>query len=437
MSHNALKKLKFFIGNPDHLQTLAFVLSAFFAGLVAVAFAGLFKMGEGYYQQISTDHPHWIWFWTPLCLLAGWAMVHFFAPEAVGSGIPQVLAANDLNYAKNSAWVDRLLSMKVVVMKIVSGLLACLGGAVAGREGPTIQISAGIFHFVGRITRKFFPKLDPQTWIVAGAAAGLAAAFNTPLGGIVFAIEEMSISFRRFRNALLTAIIISGLVSQWILGSYLYLGYPSIGDTAFSVLPTALLIGVVTGLTGSLYGFCIKQLLNWRSRLKTVQSLALLAVVCGLVLAFMAFLNPDASGSGAKVMNALLFKGQKAGWDLPLLRIAGSLVFYVSGAAGGIFAPALAAGACLSSFVTSWASPGSPELFVLLGMAGFLTGVTRTPFTAFVLVLEMTNHHNAIFPIMLCAITADFSARLLEKESFYEWSRIRFMPVLSRSRHGK
>ncbi len=432
MDKNNLKKFRHFLNNPEHLQTLAFVFSAFLAGMVAVGYAGLFKIFEGFYRQVSTDHPYWIWFWTPLCLLAGWAVVYFFAPTAAGSGIPQVLAANDTNYQKNAAWVDRLLSIKMVAVKILSSLLVCLGGAVSGREGPTIQISTGLFHFVGKLTRKHLPKVDPQTWIVAGAAAGLAAAFNTPLGGIVFAIEEMSISFKRFRTALIISIIIAGLVSQWILGSYLYLGYPSVGDVSFSVLPSALLIGVISGLAGSLYGFCIKRLVDWRARFKTGYSLALLALVCGLALAFMAFLDPDASGSGTRVMNALLFKGQKAGWDLPLLRIAGSLVFYLSGAAGGIFAPALAAGACLSSFVTSSLSLGSPELLVLLGMAGFLTGVTRTPFTAFVLVLEMTDHHNAIFPIMLCAITSEFSANFIDKESFYEWSRARFMAPTSR-----
>lgn len=439
LSHgkNILKKFKDFLNNPEHLQTLAFVASAFLASLVAVGYAGLFKIFEGFYHQVSTEHPYWIWFWTPLCLLAGWAVVHFFAPEAVGSGIPQVLAANDLHYKKNTDWVDRLLSIKGVMVKIISSLLVCLGGAVSGREGPTIQISAGLFHFVGRFTRRFLPQIDPQTWIVAGAAAGLAAAFNTPLGGIVFAIEEMSISFKRFRTALIISIIIAGLVSQWIMGSYLYLGYPSVGDVSFSIMPKALLIGVITGLAGSLYGLCIKRLMDWRARFKTMHSLALLASVCGLALAFMAFLDPDSSGSGTKVINAMLFKGQIAGWDLPLLRVVGSLVFYVSGAAGGIFAPALAAGACLGSFVTSWLSLGSPELLVLLGMAGFLTGVTRTPFTAFVLVLEMTDHHNAIFPIMLCAITAEVSAKLLDKESFYEWSRVRFMPDSSRQKAKK
>jgi H+/Cl- antiporter ClcA len=425
------KKIKLFLANPDQLQTLAFVLSAFLAGLVAVAYANLFKIFENFYYEISTHRPYWIWFLTPLCLLAGWAIVYFFAPEASGSGIPQVLAANDLNYTKKSDWVDRLLSIKVVIVKIISSLLVCLGGSVTGREGPTIQISAGLFHFVGRFTRKHRIKVDPHTWIVAGAAAGLAAAFNTPLGGIVFAIEEMSISFKRFRTALIISIIIAGLVSEWIMGTYLYLGYPSVGSVTFSILPKALLIGVITGVAGSLYGICIKRMLDWRSKFKTTTSLALLALVCGLVLAFMAFLNPDASGSGTRVMNALLFKGQTSTWDLPLLRMMGSLVFYVSGAAGGIFAPSLAAGACISSFVSSWLSLGSPELLILLGMAGFLTGVTRTPFTAFVLVLEMTDHHNAIFPIMLCAIMAELTARLVDKESFYEWAKVRFMPTLS------
>ncbi len=428
---NLFKKLKRYLKNPEHLQTLAFAASAFLAGLVAVVYAGLFKIVESFYHQVIADHPHWIWFWSPLCLLAGWAMVYFFSPESSGSGIPQILAAHDLNYAKNSGWINRLLSVKVVVVKIISSLFVCLGGAVVGREGPTIHISASLFHFVGKTTRKFIPKVDPQTWIVAGAAAGLAAAFNTPLGGIVFAIEEMSVSFKRFRTALIISIIIAGLVSQWILGSYLYLGNPAIGDISFSILPATLLIGVITGLAGSFYGLCLKQLVQWRSQFKTASQLALLALVCGLAMALMAFLNPDASGSGAAVMNSLLFKGQKAVWDLPLLRIAGSLVFYMSGAAGGIFSPALASGACLSSFIASWLSLGSPELLILLGMAGFLTGATRTPFTAFVLILEMSDHHNAIFPIMLCAIIAELSAGFLDKESFYEWAKSRFMPPLS------
>jgi H+/Cl- antiporter ClcA len=422
------KKAASFWQDPNHLQTLAFWLSAFLASLVSVTYAGLFKNAETAYRWLYAAYPQAIWLWTPLCLLAAWALVTFIAPEASGSGIPQVLAANDLNYKSRRDWVDRLLSLKVVVIKIASSLLTSLGGAVTGREGPTIQISTGIFHGVGRLFRRFQSQADASAWIVAGAAAGLASAFNTPLGGIVFAIEEMSVHFKRFRTVLISSIVIAGLVSQWILGSYLYLGHPDVGEVPFSVLLPALGVGLVSGAFGAFYGRCIKWLLTWREKLKTKIQLGILALVCGLVMAALSVFNPHTSGSGLEVINNMLFKGEKSEWYLPLLRAAGSLVFYVTGAAGGIFAPALAAGACTGSVSASLLNSDSANLLILLGMVGFLTGVTRTPFTAFVLVVEMTDHHTAIFPIMLAALASDGMATLLDKESFYEWAPKRFMP---------
>ncbi len=429
-----MKNAASFWQDPHHLQTLAFWFSAFLASLVSVTYAGLFKTAEIAYRSLYAAHPQAIWIWTPLCLLGAWALVAFGAPEATGSGIPQVLAANDLNYKRQGAWVDRLLSLKGVGIKIASSLLTSLGGAVTGREGPTIQISTGIFHGVGRLFRRFQSEADASAWIVAGAAAGLASAFNTPLGGIVFAIEEMSVRFKRFRTVLISSIVISGLVSQWIFGSYLYLGNPQVGDISFSVLGPALLVGIVSGAFGAFYGMCIKWLLTWRAILKTPVQIGILVLVCGLVMAALSLFNPHTSGSGLEVINTLLFKGQKSEWYLPFLRAAGSLLFYVTGAAGGIFAPALAAGACTGSVLAGLFHSDSANLLILLGMVGFLTGVTRTPFTAFVLVVEMTDHHEAIFPIMLAALFSDRVARLLDKESFYEWARKRFMPQV-RSKH--
>ncbi|HJT23537.1 MAG TPA: chloride channel protein, partial [bacterium] len=420
-------KVQSFLADPSHLQTLAFWATAFLAGFVCVTYAGFFKVAEGFYRQIVADHPLMIWIWTPFCLLGSWALVAFLAPEASGSGIPQVMAANELKGEKNRSWADQLLSLKGVAVKITGSLIAGLGGAVLGREGPTIHISASIFRGVSRLFRKFRIQTDDSAWIVAGAAAGLAAAFNTPLGGIVFAIEEMSVHFKRFRTALISSIIIAGLVSQWILGSYLYLGYPHIEDIPFTILGPALLVGAISGFLGALYGQGLKGIVVWRGKFKTKTQLAFLALACGLVLAGLAFLDPHASGSGLDMMNSMLFKDEKAGWDLPFLRMVGSLAFYASGGAGGIFSPSLAAGACTGSALDSLLHSGSPHLLILLGMAGFLTGVTRTPFTAFVLVIEMTDHHVAIFPIMLSALTADLVARSLGRESFYEWAHHRFM----------
>ncbi len=432
---NLQKKAVSLWQNPKNLQTLAFWVSAFLASFVSVIYAGLFKWAERDYRWLYALHPHAVWIWTPLCLLGAWALVAFLAPEATGSGIPQVLAANDLDYRRQGGWVDRLLSLKGVGVKIASSLLTSLGGVVTGREGPTIQISTGIFHAVGRLFRRFQSEADASAWIVAGAAAGLASAFNTPLGGIVFAIEEMSIRFKRFRTVLISSIVIAGLVSQWILGSYLYLGNPQVENVTFSVLAPALGVGLVSGAFGAFYGLCIKWLLTWRAKLRTKLQLGILVVFCGLVMAGLSSFTLHASGSGLELINGLLFKGEQADWYLPILRAVGSLVFYVSGAAGGIFAPALAAGACTGSVLASLFLSDSANLLILLGMVGFLTGVTRTPFTAFVLVVEMTNDHAAIFPIMLSALTAELVARIIDKDSFYEWARKRFMPPARSKSH--
>jgi H+/Cl- antiporter ClcA len=430
---NRIQKFLSSLSSTENLQTLAFWATAFLAGLVAVSYASLFKQIESVYRDIYQNHPLWLWAWSPLCLLAAWALIHFLAPEASGSGIPQVLAADQLEHKKQTAWVDRLLSVKGIFIKIASSLLACLGGAVTGREGPTIQISTAIFHGVNRGLNKLGLKTDPSSWIVAGAAAGLASAFNTPLGGIVFAIEEMSVHFKKFRTVLFSSIIIAGLVSQWIMGSYLYLGHPAVGEVPVSVIGWALVVGLVSGCFGAIYGKGIKGLITWRSKLLGTGSLAFLAVLCGVVMTSFAMINPQAAGSGAEVIASLLFKGQVSDWSLPILRALGSLTFYISGAAGGIFAPALAAGACTGSFISSLFQNDMTNLMVLMGMVGFLTGVTRTPFTAFVLVMEMTDDHRAIFPIMLAALSSELVAHAIDPESFYEWAKHRFMPARGKS----
>jgi H+/Cl- antiporter ClcA len=422
----------FLLKDPQHLQTLAFWLAAFLAGLVAVGYAVLFKITEGWYHAFFSAHPHLALGLTPLCFLLAWFLVKTLAPEAAGSGIPQVLAANSREDASSAPWVDRLLSLRVIVVKIASSLICLAGGGVIGREGPTIHVSTSIFHLTGNHFRRFFPKADPHPWIVAGAAAGLASAFNTPLGGIVFAIEELKTRhFNRFKTVLLTSIIVAGLVSQWIMGPYLYLGYPSISPAQFSDFPSVLLVGLVAGAFGAIFGRCLKELVGLRRKIKGTWLLALVALGSGFALAAMALLNPQASGSGSEITNALLFQGQTARWDLPLLRMGGSILSYIAGSGGGIFAPSLAAGASIGSWLGALVGSGTPHLLILAGMAAFLTGVTRTPFTAFVLVVEMSNEHECIFPLMFSALLADLVARL-DGGSFYEWAKELYLPGLNK-----
>jgi len=405
----------------SNLRAAVFWVAAFVTGAVSVGYAGLFRWVEGWFRSLLDLYPLTGWILPPIGFMAAWALVRWVAPEAGGSGIPQVLAANDLADARHTAFVKRLLSIKTAAVKIVSSLLCLLGGGAIGREGPTLQISAAIFHFFGRFTRRFHSAHDLRPWIVAGSAAGLASAFNTPLGGIVYAIEEMNFThFQRLKIPLFAAVIIAGVVSQWLHGSYLYLGFPKIGFTGLFFLPLALTVGVAGGILGALFG---KILVFGTGKLKSIRTGrrgVWVALVCGLLLSVLIALDHRAAGSGKGLIVSLLFEGRTAGADLVLIRFASTLVSYFSGAAAGIFAPSLAIGATLGAWLANVFHSPHTNLMVMLGMIGFLTGVTRTPFTSFVLVLEMTDRHSAIFFMMLAAVGANSAALLVDRRSFYE-----------------
>ena len=192
------------------LQAIPFWIASLLTGLVAVLYTRLFALAEKGTAYIIHWHL-WLFFLvTPVCFLVAWWVVRQFAPFARGSGIPQVMASIELATPKYNEFVGRLLSLRIVVVKMASSLIMALGGGVIGREGPTIQIAGSIFRKVNEWLPAWWPKISKRNMIMTGAAAGLAAAFNTPLGGIVFAVEELTrthISY--FKTALFTAVIIA------------------------------------------------------------------------------------------------------------------------------------------------------------------------------------------------------------------------------------
>ena len=144
-------------------------------------------------------------------------------------------------------------------------------------------------------------------------------------------------------------------------------------------------------------------------------------------MAGLALLNHYSSGPGTSMINSFLFHGASPEPGLMALRFGGSIISYLSGAAGGIFSPSLAIGGTIGSYLSSFIGTDHGNLMVLLGMIGFLTGVTRTPFTSFILVLEMTDRHSAIFPMMIAALTAHWTSRLIDSHSFYEHVKQRYL----------
>ena len=206
------------------LQRLAFWGAAVLVALAAIAFAKTSEAGGHLFSTIIAAHPLLAFIITPMSFAAVVWLTRNVFPGAEGSGIPQAIAGLNLEWAERRS----VLSLRVAAGKIMLTSLALCGGASVGREGPTVQVGVAIMHFFGRWKR--LPYRDTgRKLILAGGAAGIAAAFNTPLAGIVFAIEELSKSFEeRTSGMVLTAVIIAGFASMAIVGNYNYFGRTSL-----------------------------------------------------------------------------------------------------------------------------------------------------------------------------------------------------------------
>jgi len=418
------------------LQAVPFWIASVITGLIAVGYAKLFSLAEGVTQYIFKHDAWMIFILSPVCFVAAWWLVKTYAPYARGSGIPQVAAALEISNPKNEKLVDKLLSIRVIIVKLFSSLIMAMGGGAVGREGPTIQIAASVFRKVNDVLPAWWPKIAKSNVIVAGAAAGLAAAFNTPLGGIVFAIEELTKThFSYFKTAIFSSVIIAGLTAQGMVGPYLYLGYPKIAGVSAFVFVAVILVAILTGLGGSIMTKIIMGVFKWKKRLKFNYQLALYAAICALILAALAFfIDAGTMGSGKDLMVRTLFENDKhVAWYTPLLRIVGPILSFTAGGAGGVFAPALSAGAGIGAMVSGWFSLTDVDtnMLILAGMVGFLTGVTRSPFTSAILVLEMTDRHNVIFHLILAGMVASLAALLVDKHSFYDHMKNQYIRELA------
>ncbi|NCI46804.1 chloride channel protein [Sediminibacterium soli] len=407
------------------LQAFPFWIASLITGVFAVIYAKLFayaEKGAGYlYQQA-----HWSFFIaTPICFFVAVWLVNRFAPLARGSGIPQVITAIELATPREHNLVDKLLSIRIIVVKVISSCIMAIGGGIIGREGPTIQIAGSVFRKINNMLPEWWPRISKRNMVMTGAAAGLAAAFNTPLGGIVFAMEELSrthISF--YKTAIFSAVIIAGLTAQSMLGSYLYIGYPDLQHLSLSMVFVVVIVALLSGLFSSMMCKLLLKIFRWKMKLTSVWKKRGYLLLCAMTVGAMAyFVGQHTLNSGKDLMTQLLFTDEKqVDWYMPLLRMLGSVVSFTSGGAGGVFAPALSAGAGIGAVVAHWfhLTPQHINLMVLAGMVAFLTGVTRSPFTSAILVLEMTDGHTVIFYLMIAALAANLIAYFVDKHSLYD-----------------
>jgi H+/Cl- antiporter ClcA len=412
--------------SPDAWKTrIIFWTGAVIVGLVAIAFAETSEFANDAFHALIERWPY-----APLLICpTGLALVAFltrrFFPGAQGSGIPQAIAA--LGMTEHSTR-SRVLSLRIAIGKILLTLTGLLSGAAIGREGPTVHIGAAIMFSLGRFGN--FPQhyMD-RGLILAGGAAGIAAAFNTPLAGILFAIEEMGRSFEEHNSGtLLTAVFIAGITVVAIQGNYVYFGSTGTSMALGSTLTPVLICGITGGLLGGLFS----QSLIWSThRLASFAKRRpiVLAAACGFGIAMIGLLTGGLTfGTGYEEARQVITGEGKLPLYYPFLKMLATLVSYLSGIPGGIFAPSLASGAGLGAALSDLMTTVPTGTVVILGMVGYFTGVVQTPITALVIVMEMTNDTELVLPLMATAFIAHISSRVICPHSIYRVLAESFLP---------
>jgi H+/Cl- antiporter ClcA len=396
---------------------LVFWLGAATVGLTAVFYAVSAARTDRMFHALAQQYP-----WLPLAItpagfvLAAWLTQRFF-PGAEGSGIPQVIWALRQG---SEALSSRLLSIRIVIGKIALTLVGLMSGASIGREGPTVHVGASILYSLHRVPVLRLHRME-KTLIVAGGAAGIAAAFNTPLAGIVFAIEELSRGFEeRNSGILITGVLIAGLTAIVLLGNYTYFGVHPAPLTLYQGLIAVPAAGICGGLAGALFAALLVMSVGLVAPLRQRRPL-LLAAGCGLAVALVGIMSGgDSYGTGYEEAKAIINGQHPATWVYPFAKFLATLASYLSGIPGGLFAPSLATGAGLGASLAGWwGEPSSFVAFAILGMAGYLAGVTRAPITSFVIVMEMTSDRSLTLALIATAFLASSVSRLLNRHPLY------------------
>lgn len=398
------------------LFTIVLSLSAIGVGVFAITYNHAFLIASNIARERFFNTPLLLFIAIPLFFLLGAYICRKFAIHAAGSGPEHVLASLNLLSIPGSKAeaVNGYLGFKVLVVKIISSLLCIAGGGALGREGPVVQISAGIFYVIGQRIKHLFPGLDLRTWIVIGSATGVATAFNTPLAGIVFAIEELSLfntnrAFISFKLKALFTVIVASITSQWLLGGHTLFSFPVLHAPQGADYVAILLIAIMCGFLSCILRRIISTITQWRSSINS-RTWLLFPIVTGLIVATVSVtVGPYSFGAGSIMIQEALNSPHNI---FSVTDIAGRFINIIassaSGCAGGLLLPALALGASLGS-VTSLILPYvDPRTFIAVGMATFLGALINAPLTATILVLEVANQRDLILPLFLAALIASW-----------------------------
>ncbi len=393
-----------------------FLLGGIVVGAAAVALALLADQAQRLFALLLAEWRYASFVVTPAGFMLSVFLTNRFFQNSQGSGIPQAIAARQLSDQEARG---RLVSIRIAIGKILLTLFGLLCGASVGREGPTVQVGASIMFAIGRMSPRRQPGL-----ILVGAAAGVAAAFNTPLAGIVFGIEELSRAFEsRTSGLIIGGVIAAGLTSLALVGNYTYFG------TSTAMLGPGVdwlavpICGVAGGLAGGLFSqivITVARGLPGALGPRIKRHPILFAMICGLAVAGCGLASGDTIyGTGYAQVKSALESGVALPWSFGPYKFLATTLSTISGIPGGIFSPSLAVGAGLGADVARFFPDTPLGPVMLLGMVSYFAGVVQAPITAFVIVAEMTNNHAMVIPLMAAALIAYATSRLVCPEGIY------------------
>ncbi len=395
------------------------------SGLLAVAFRYCLDLGEEWRGEWLRVAHHYKELGLAAVLLvsvlatlfAAWIVARF-APEASGSGIPHLKAV--LQGHRQFHW------LRVLIVKFLSGLVAISTGLALGREGPTVQMGGAVGHALGQDNTG--GEGEKRILVAAGGGAGLAAAFNAPLSGLMFVLEELQENCATvvfFVAAL--ACLAADMICRQLLGQSPIFPLAISKAPSLYLLPVIIPLGAVCGVVGVIFN----QSLLFGQRLVSLPMVGRFGywVFWGLVIGLVGWWRPEMLGGGQHLAKHII-----AGQTLPqttivmffVVRFFLTIGSYSSGVAGGIFAPVLVLGALLGLGMGELAMQWFPQIpddklsFAVVGMAALFTGVVRAPLTGMVLVIEMTANYELVLPLFLACFVALTVADGLHNLPIYE-----------------
>ncbi|WCM93073.1 chloride channel protein [Acidovorax sp. NCPPB 2350] len=388
------------------------------AGLCVVAFTLVAEWAFEVFQKVYHWQGGWaVLVWMPAITAAVVWATRRWAPSAAGSGIPQVVAA--LEPGLTTTQRGRFVSLRLSLAKIVLTGMAFLAGLSTGREGPSVQVAAGVMHHA---RRWFGPRsgITAHALLVAGGAAGIAAAFNAPLAGVVFAIEELSRKLEsRSSGLIIAAIVLSGLMGVSVFGNLSYFGRIQVPRLGWDALLPGLGVALACGVLGGLFSKLLVASLTgasgrfnrWRARwpVRFAAAGALVVAVIGLVTGGATF------GAGSEAVKHMLAGEADVPAFFVTLKFVATWLSAWTGVPGGIFAPSLSIGAGVGHNVALLAGGDIAPALIAMGMAAFLAAVTQAPLTAFIIVMEMVDGHALVLSLMASAMLASLVSRMVAR----------------------